>query len=116
MLLLKHQCVKLDHYGSVNLMLVTFSLVVLVMGVGGHYKLTLAGARRECISRGLRLADSTELLQARAAGFHFCGCGWMDDGTRGFVLQYEVPFCISFFHTGILKCDWLHLLDAYCII
>jgi len=107
---------KLDHYGSVNLMLVTFSLVVSVMGVGGHYKLTLAGARRECISRGLRLADSTELLQARAAGFHFCGCGWMDDGTSGLVLQYKVPSCFDFFHTGILTCEWRTLANAYCII
>ena len=86
------------------------------MGVGGRYKLTLAGAREECISRGLKLADSTDLLQARAAGFHFCECGWLDDGTSGLVLQYKVPSCFDFFHTGILTCEWRTLANAYCII
>lgn len=81
----------------------------------GIYKYSLQQARDACASAGAALATLAQLKDAYRQGYGFCRCGWLDNGTAGYVVQWPENACggknvASRVHT----CNWRRTWDAYC--
>ncbi|XP_028911286.1 hyaluronan and proteoglycan link protein 2 [Ornithorhynchus anatinus] len=48
---------------------------------GGRYQLTLAQAEQACEGQDGRLASADQLYRAWTEGLHWCGAGWLRDGS-----------------------------------
>ncbi|KAL4235572.1 Hyaluronan and proteoglycan link protein 3 [Mactra antiquata] len=87
--------------------------VFMVEGVNGRYSLTFPEGQAVCEERGTIVASREDLLEARGMGYDMCVCGWLSDGTGGFVVQTHDPGCTFEFHTGVI--DWCGgMMDVYC--
>lgn len=88
-----------------------------VTGENGRYTLTFETAKLACIERNMTIASVADLLVARAAGYDFCGWGWVSDNLVGMVLQQAYSWCIdpADYHTGFIDgTSWMPLANTYC--
>ena len=90
-------------------------MVFHAQGAGGTYTLTLAAARTLCASKGAKLATLAQLQAAWDLGMDVCACGWLDDGSARFPIQWPNSDCGS--EPAGLR-TWVHdtnrLFNAYC--
>jgi len=95
---------------------VLFLSVTSRMSISGRYKLTYAQGIARCNEIGLSVASVAQLIAARDQGLHYCVCGWLANGTSGFVLQHRDP-CTGFpVVQGVMTepCTWRGLQDVWC--
>lgn len=81
---------------------------------GENYALTFEDAKTRCEASGSSIASRDDLLEARQMGLDWCECGWLSDGTAGFVLQKEDLDCISAFKESVMKCKASSHYNAWC--
>lgn len=81
----------------------------------GRYKLTLNEARELCASKNMELATVSQMETAFDQGLNLCHCGWLDDGTARYAVQYGEAGCGGKrSKPGIRRCGWQSMWDAYC--
>ena len=86
-------------------------------GPYGFHNLTQPQAVSLCQEYGTELASPDDLLSAKEMGLSMCRCGWLSDGSNGFVMQ-TVDFgtwCYDTNAEGINDCGYA-LADAYCLL
>jgi hypothetical protein len=55
--------------------------------------MTFEQAQQQCVDYGTTIATPSDLMQARALGYHQCVVGWLSDGSNGYVVQYLAEGC-----------------------
>lgn len=81
----------------------------------GNYQLTLAEARELCASKNMHLATVAQLEAGFRQGLNLCNCGWLDDGTARYAVQYPEDRCGGKdAEPGLQVCTWQTTWNAYC--
>ena len=110
-------CCRCGNKHHVSLIIMILYISVFSMeGPGGHYSLySLSDAEQVCTSNGAIIADREDLLTARAMGLDQCNCGFMSDGSTGFVMQNPNWRCWGSFSTDILSCEYIkYYVNVWC--